>query len=191
MNPEEVSAEEEQSAAPNPPIYTCQTLLNVQTQQEASQALTPKYMKYVVFVCFGLCIVMFGLLLWAYLVGGAVINLVLALLVLAVGAYLAYSHFNTPKKMLVQWEENMKKNFGTSELHLTTEFYKFSIAQTLNENDELTVDNYADLQALVETKHLFLLKKGRGTWYFVAKDGLQNCSADEFRSFISERIGGK
>ena len=54
MNPEEVSAEEEQSAAPNPPIYTCQTLLNVQTQQEASQALTPKYMKCVVFVCFGL-----------------------------------------------------------------------------------------------------------------------------------------
>lgn len=191
MNPEEVSAEEEQSAAPNPPIYTCQTLLNVQTQQEASRAVSPKYLKYVNYVCFVLCIVMFALLLWAYLVGGAVINLVLALLVLAVGAYLAYSHFNTPKKMLVQWEENMKKNFGTSELHLTTEFYKFSIAQTLNENDELTVDNYADLQALVETKHLFLLKKSRGSWYFVAKNGLQNCSADEFRSFISERIGGK
>lgn len=181
---------QEQSAAPNPPIFSCRTLLNAQTQQEAAQALAPRYLKFVNYTCFGLCVVMFGLLLWSFFAQGNTFNLVLAVVVLLVAAYQLYSHFRLPQKMLTQWEENMRKKFGTDALHLTTEFYKFSIAQTLDENNDVLVDNYSDLLALVETEHLFLLKKNRSFFYLLAKDGFQNCSAEEFRSFISERIGG-
>lgn len=193
MNPEEeVSVEEEaENPQPIPPIYTCRTVLDVQMQKEATEAAKPKYSKYLNYICFALCAVMFGMLLWAYIGGRQPLNLILALLVLAVGFYLVYSQFAMPKKMLVQWEENLRRNFGTNALHMTTEFYKYSIAQTVDETDDILVDNYSALRAVVETEHLFLLKKGSSSWYFLSKDGLQNCSADEFRSFISEQIGGK
>lgn len=191
MNPEEELPVQEEQPELEPPLYTCETVLNVQAQQEASEALTPKYMKYIVYVCLGLFAVMFALLLWSYLADRQTTNLVLALLVLAVGVYLGYRQLTAPKKLMQQWEESMRKNYGTDALHLLTEFYRFSVAQTLKENNDVLVDSYTDLLALRETEHLFLLKKGRGNWYFLAKDGLKNCSADEFRTFISERIGGK
>lgn len=190
MNPEEeVSVEEE--VQPIPPIYSCRTVLNLQMQKEATEAAAPKYSKIINYVCLALCGLMFGLLLWAYIGGRAPLNLILAVLVFGVGIYLVYSQFVLPNKLLTQWEENLRRDFRTDALHLTTEFYKFSIAQTLEENGDVLVDNYSDLREMVETEHMFLLKKRRGSWYFLSKEGLQNCSVDEFRTFISEQIGGK
>lgn len=189
MNATDAALEEEQPAAP--PIYTCETVLNVEIQEEASLALAPKYMKYVNYLCYGLCAVMLGFLLWSYFAVGGTGNLLLAALVLAVLAFLIYSHITGPKKMLRQWQDNMIRTYGTDELHLTTEFYKYSVAQTLRENNDILVDSYTDLLSFTETENLFLLKKGKGRYFFVAKNGLKKTTADEFRTFISERIGGK
>ena len=49
---------------------------------------------------------------------------------------------------------------------------------------------YSTITELRETEHLFLLHCGRQQWYFVNKAGFQKGTPDEFRTFISERIGG-
>ena len=41
-----------------------------------------------------------------------------------------------------------------------------------------------------ETEHLFLLRHSAQQWFFVEKTGFTVGTADEFRIFITERIGG-
>ena len=48
----------------------------------------------------------------------------------------------------------------------------------------------SSLAYLRETEHLFLLHCVRQQWYFVNKVGFTKGTPDEFRAFISERIGG-
>ena len=64
------------------------------------------------------------------------------------------------------------------------------VAQTLQENGEVLDAGYSTITELRETEHLFLLHCGRQQWYFVNKAGFTKGTPDEFRTFISERIGG-
>ncbi len=173
-----------------PPLYTARTVLNAQTQQEASQALAPKYTKFVSYSALAICVVILGVLIWQYLETKSQQNLLLsAVLVLLIG-YMVYSHLTMPKRLIRRWEEGMRQNYGTAELHLTTEFFTFNLAQTLEENQDIVVESYSDLSGLRETEHLFLLRRNASTWFFVAKSGLEGCTEEEFRSFISGRMGG-
>ena len=61
---------------------------------------------------------------------------------------------------------------------------------SLQENGEVLDAGYSTITELRETEHLFLLHCGRQQWYFVNKAGFTKGTPDEFRAFISERIGG-
>lgn len=173
-----------------PPVFTAKTILNAAAQQEASKALTTKFTRFVGYSSFGICAVLLGLLIWQYVETKSQQNLLLGGLVLLFLAYMIYNRLTGNKKYLRRWEETMVKNYGTGELHLTTEFYKLNLAQTLEENQEMVVESYSDLKAFRETEHLFLLQRNPSTWFFVAKDGLEGCTEEEFRSFITEHMGG-
>ena len=83
---------------------------------------------------------------------------------------------------------NWSSDVCSSDLH--TDFYDLTLAQTLQENGEVLDAGYSTITELRETEHLFLLHCGRQQWYFVNKAGFTKGTPDEFRAFISERIGG-
>ena len=88
------------------------------------------------------------------------------------------------------WQQNIQSKYGSNALHLHTDFYDLTLAQTLQENGEVLDAGYSTITELRETEHLFLLHCGRQQWYFVNKAGFTKGTPDEFRAFISERIGG-
>ena len=83
------------------------------------------------------------------------------------------------------------QSFGSKELHLTTEFYEYSLAQSVQEDGSVNVQGYSDISELRESEHLFLLRRSKQQWFFVAKDGFTVGSEDAFRTFITERLEGK
>jgi len=113
-------------------------------------------------------------------------------LVGAIMVFLLVSRFSSPKKAMAHWEEAMIKKYGSPALHINTEFYELSLAQSLREDEEQFVcDGYSSVKELVETENLFLLRHGKNQYYFVAKNGFRVGTADQFRSFIEQRIGGE
>ena len=107
-------------------------------------------------------------------------------------AYLVYSSLTGPKKAIARWEENMHRSFGTSELHLCTEFYDRALAQTVAEDNSLMTEGYSAISQMKETEHLILLKHSSTQWFFLAKEGFQGGAAEveKFRAFIAQKIGG-
>lgn len=95
-----------------------------------------------------------------------------------------------PRTALRRWQQNIQSKYGSNALHLHTDFYDLTLAQTLQENGEVLDAGYSTITELRETEHLFLLHCGRQQWYFVNKAGFTKGTPDEFRTFISERIGG-
>ncbi len=192
MNPEEIRIDETEETPLDPPKFAVTTVLNVQTQKEASEAVAPKSAKIISYACIAALVLSIGLLTWQYIVTGSSGNLLLLVVAALVGLYLIYSHLTMPKKALRRWEENMIRNFGSATLHLEAEFYNLNMVQTLRENtDNITVEGYSELRGMIESEHMFLLKRNRQQWFFIAKDGFTTGTADEFRKFITERIGGK
>ena len=110
----------------------------------------------------------------------------------ALMAFLVYSTLTGPKKAIARWEENMRRSFGTSELHLCTEFYDRALAQTVTEDDSLVTEGYSAIRQMKETEHLILLRHSASQWFFLAKDGFQGGAAEleKFRAFIAQKIGG-
>lgn len=201
MNPEEIRAEgleevEEMEAAEeiptlDPPKFSVNTVINAKIQQEASQTLATKSAKIVSYVCFALVVVAFGLLIWQYVIARTSTNLIMMILCALVLVYLAYSHLTMPKKALARWESSLVRTYGSAELHLTTEFYNLSLAQTVKEDGSVNVQGYSELSELRESEHLFLLRRSKQQWFFLAKDGFTTGTADEFRAFIKARLEGK
>lgn len=173
------------------PRFTVKTTLNAKMQYEASRALTPKYAQITVWVCIGLAAVMFCLSLVQFFRTKETNNLLMAGILAFLLLYLFYAQISSPKKALRRWEDNLRRSFGTNELHLTTEFFKLNLAQSLAERDDVTVEGYSALGKTVETEHLLLLQSGRRQWFFLEKDGLQNGTVDELKAFLAERVGGK
>lgn len=174
-----------------PPKFVVKTVLNAKSQQEASEAVMPKSMKVMNYVMIGLMVAAAGILLWQYIVTKSQANLVMFIFAALLTAYLIYSRLTMSKKALRRWEESMQRSFGSNELHLCAEFYTYSMVQTLDEDEAVAVEGYSELSGVVESEHLFLLRRSRQQWFFIAKDGFTTGTAEEFRSFINERIGGK
>ena len=115
---------------------------------------------------------------------------VLALLLVLVVGYALFNQLRGPRTALRRWQQNIQSKYGSNALHLHTDFYDLTLAQTLQENGEVLDAGYSTITELRETEHLFLLHCGRQQWYFVNKAGFTKGTPDEFRTFISERIGG-
>lgn len=173
------------------PRFVIKTRLNARMQYEASRALTPKYARITVWVCVGLAAVMFCLALVQFFRTQDSGNLLMAGILALLLVYLCYAQFSSPKKALRRWEDNLRRSFGTNELHLTTEFFALNVAQSLEERDDVTVEGYSAIGRTVETEHLLLLQSGGKNWFFLEKDGLQNGTVDELKAFLAEHIGGK
>lgn len=184
--------EEEEVELPEA-LFRAETLLDANSQKEASLAVRGKLGEIVSWVFLGICAVMLGVLLWRYFTAEVRENnqlFLMAILVLAMGMYF-YSKFFGQKKALRRWEENLRRQFGTPALHLTAEFFPMSLCQSVEETEDTRVEGYSAISGFKESENLFLLRCGKQQWYFVSKTGFTKGSADEFRSFISEKIGGK
>ena len=181
-------APEEEVPALDPPLFSVNTVIDAKIQQEASEAVAVKSAKYVSYGCLALVILAFGFLVYQYIVARSTSSLVLMIGAGLVVAYLIYSQITMPKKALERWEASIRRSFGASELHVTTEFYPLSLAQTVKEDGSVNVQGYSELSDLRESEHLFLLRRTQQQWFFVAKDGFTAGTADEFRKFISARI---
>ena len=180
--------------------FSVDTTIDADIQYEASKSLMPRYVQLLTWVCFGLSVVLLGIMVWQYVMTKNTMHLVLALL-LVYAAYGARTDAESltaapvctgrgPRTALRRWQQNIQTKYGSNALHLHTDFYDLTLAQTLQENGEVLDAGYSTITELRETEHLFLLHCGRQQWYFVNKAGFTKGTPDEFRTFISERIGG-
>ncbi|MBQ3356298.1 MAG: YcxB family protein [Oscillospiraceae bacterium] len=181
---------EQESPELEEPLFAAKTVLNAERQLEASRAVSPKLPQLLSIFLIVFAVAGAGVLLWLYFNGGDSKNLLLAILVVPIVGYMVYSRLTMPKKAMLRWEEKLLKNYGCTELHLLTEFYDKALAQTLQEDGDLVTEGYSAIVELKETEHLFLLRHNAQQWYFVEKAGFTVGSADDFRAFITERIGG-
>ena len=195
MEPEEVLTEETQEtpeALPEleAPRFAAKTVLNAERQLEASKAVSPKIAQLLSVFLIGFAVLALGILLWLYFAGGDKRNLIMAIIVVPLIGYMVYSRLVMPKKAMLRWEEKLLNTYGCTELHLLTEFYDKALAQTLEEDGELTTEGYSAVTELKETEHLFLLRHSAQQWFFIEKTGFTVGTAEDFRTFITERIGG-
>ena len=137
---------------------------------------------------FGTLVFLISVFAYKGIVGFAIVTLFLAALM----AFLVYSTLTGPKKAIARWEENMRRSFGTTQLHLCTEFYDRALAQTVAEDDSLVTEGYSAISQMKETEHLILLRHSASQWFFLAKDGFQGGAAEleKFGTFIAQKIGG-
>lgn len=175
-----------------PPKFTVKTVLNADSQLEATNAVQTPAARIVGYLCIGLCAAMLVAMIVLYFVNGDSQNLLMAGLLALTVAFLLYSRLIMPKKSMQRWEESLRRSYGTTELHLTTEFYDLSLIQSVDEEEENLVDaGYSQLLDLKETENLLLLATGKRQWFFLSKEGIVGGTVEEFKSFITERMGGK
>ena len=160
------------------PKFSVDTTIDADIQYEASKSLMPRYVQLLTWVCFGLSVVLLGIMVWQYVMTKNTMHLVLALLLVLVVGYALFNQLRGPRTALRRWQQNIQSKYGSNALHLHTE------------NGEVLDAGYSTITELRETEHLFLLHCGRQQWYFVNKAGFTKGTPDEFRTFISERIGG-
>lgn len=184
---------EEEPVVQDHPIFVAKTILDIHSQQEGSQRVMGKSSRGTDLVMYGMC-----LLMGVYLILDSIINhhfkqnAILMVLVIAIGVFTVISRKNAPKKAMEHWEQAIVQKYGSPALHVTTEFYNLSLVQTIQEDEEQFVcDGYSKVTEILESENLFLLRHGKNQYYFVAKNGFVKGTADEFRAFIQERIGGK
>ena len=185
MNQEEIVQQDE-------PLFIVKTRIDKQFQEEASRTVmgkAPLVMNIILYSVFGLSFA--WLLIDALFNGNLGKNMILLILIPVVLIYTYLNRKSGPKKALKRWEDNLIRRFGTTALHLTTEFYPHSLAQTMEEDGTLLTEGYSALQEVKESDNLFLLRYDKQSYFFVYKYGFQKGTVDEFRTFINARIGGK
>ena len=185
--------DEEEVVIQDHPIFVCKTVIDRNSQQEASQAALGKSGFYTSLALYGMCAVM-----GVYLILDSIIhshwqkNGIMLFFVAAITVFTIYSRISAPKRAMNHWEEALIKRYGSPALHVTTEFYNLSLAQTIQEDEEQFVgDGYSSIMEVVETENMLLLRHGKNQYYFVAKNGFVQGNAEQFKTFIQERIGGK
>lgn len=173
------------------PVFVVESPVNIKVQKELTEALASARSRLISYIFIALFVVAVVLFFDRYIEFGGIGNLLVLLLTLAGFGYMIYVYAFLPKKSLRRWEETVFLAYGVREAHLVTEFYEKSLSQTLQEDGTLTVQDYSGLTELRETDHLFLLRLGENQWFFVNKEGFTTGTPEEFRIFISTRIGGK
>lgn len=174
-----------------PAKFVVKTTLCAESQLEASKKLVPKVTQYISFVGIGLIVVLLGLTIWQYVTTKATDRLYMAGLLVLVLAFFVYSRLSNDKRALKRWESDLQRRYHSNALHLTTEFFDHSLAQSVEECDDLIVEGYSKISELRETEHLLLLRCSARQWFFLAKDGFETGSVDDFRTFIQAKIGEK
>lgn len=195
MTSEEVTAvadaENEAPEELEPARFTAKTVLDAQVQLEASKTLAPKIGNVTGIIGIGLMVALLGVTLWQYFTTFQTDRLLMAGLLVLVIAFFVYSRKTAPKKALKRWETSMQRTYGTKQLHLTTEFFEHSLAQSVEESEDFLVEGYSKISELRETEHLLLLRCSARQWFFIAKDGFTVGNAEDFKEFIRARIGDK
>ncbi len=193
MDNEEVMDYEEVTEVQDRPIFVCNTAIDVEAQLDASNVAMGKSSRIMDLVVYITCAAIVG-----YLVIDSIRNnhwqqnTFTFILIAALLIFILVLRKSAPKKAMARWEEAIIKRYGSPALHVTTEFYELSLAQTLLEDEEQFIcDGYSSIKEIIETEKLFLLRHGKNQYYFVAKNGFTMGTADEFRSFIEQRMGGK
>ena len=182
----------EESEPVAPPKFVVETTLNADTQAEAVQVVQSKGVQIFGYICMGLCAAMFIALIVLFFTMKNSGNLFYAAIMLFALAYMLYTKYVAPKKQRARWEDSIERTFGTRELHLTTEFYDYSLMQTMREDEENMVDaGYSELAELKEKETLFLIRCKNRQWFFLSKKGFRTGDVNAFASFITERMGGK
>ena len=185
MNQEEIVQQDE-------PLFIVKTRIDKQFQEEASRTVmgkAPLVMNIILYSVFGLSFL--WLLIDSLFNKNLDKNAILLILIPVVLIYTFLNRKSGPQKALKRWEDNIIRRFGTTALHLTTEFYPRSLAQTMEEDGTLLTEGYSALQEVKESDNLFLLRYDKQSYFFVYKYGFQKGTVDEFRTFINARIGGK
>ncbi len=193
MEFEEVLDQQEETESQDKPVFVCHTCLDVDAHLEASKAALGKgswvfnLITYLIFA--GVA---------GYMVFDSIqnhrwqANAIYFVVIVALFVFLMITRKNAPKKAMARWEEAIIQRYGSPALHLTTEFYELSLAQSLREDEEQFIcAGYSSVKEIVETEKLFLLRHGKNQFYFVAKDGFTRGTAEEFRSFITRKMGGQ
>ncbi len=189
---EELEEEEETPELPDT-LFRVETVLDIESQKEASQAVRGKLMDVVTWVFVGLCVVLLGVFLWQFFSAESRDNsqiFLMVVLVFAIGMSL-YNKFIGQKKALKRWEADLQRRYGSPALHLTMEFFERSLCQSVRETEDTQIEGYSILSQMKESENLFLLHCGKQQWYFVSKKGFTKGTPEDFRKFISEKIGGK
>ena len=193
MDNEEVMEYEEVSEVQDQPVFVCNTVIDVDAQLEASKAAMGKTGR-----ISDLILYLISAAMVIYLAIDSIRNsrwqqnAFTFILIGAVMVFILISRKSTPKKAMARWEEAIIKKYGSPALHINTEFYELSLAQSLREDEEQFIcAGYSTIIEIVETENLFLLRHGKNQYYFVSKKGFTLGTADQFRSFMMQRIGGK
>ncbi len=189
---EELKEEVEEEVEMPEPLFRVETVLDVNSQAEASKAVRGKVTELITWAFMGICLILGGLLLWQYFTTEPRQDSQL-MLIFVMGLALLFSLYNklfAQKRALKRWEKDLVRNFGSPALHLTTEFFEHSLCQTLKESDNAQVEGYSALSGYKESENLLLLHCGQ-QWFFLSKNTFTKGNVEEFKSFISGKIGGK
>ena len=81
-----------------------------------------------------LSVVLLGIMVWQYVMTKNTMHLVLALLLVLVVGYALFNQLRGPRTALRRWQQNIQTKYGSNALHLHTDFYDLTLAQTLQEN---------------------------------------------------------
>lgn len=171
------------------PKFIVNTTIDAQCQMEASKGLAPKSAKVMNYIIFAILGVLLVVSVWQYIEQRESSMLYTLLLLAGTLLLLVFFQFRAPHSATRRWEANLRKSFGTNALHVHTEFYDLTLSQTMAENDSCIEEGYSVISAMKETENLFLLRRGKQQWFFIAKDGFTKGTPDEYRAFILARIG--
>ena len=111
--------------------FSVDTTIDANIQYEASKSLMPRYVQLLTWVCFGLSVVLLGIMVWQYVMTKNTMHLVLALLLVLVVGYALFNQLRGPRTALRRWQQNIQSKYGSNALHLHTDFYDLTLAQTL------------------------------------------------------------
>ena len=169
------------------PMFSAKTVLSVESQLEASTGASSRFGKTLTYVMMGIVAVLLGTVVYFYIANQDKKFLFLGLALIVAAAYMVYNQFFAPKRALEKWRAGIEKNYGVSEIHLTTDFYDKILVQSTDISDETIEEGYSGIAAFRETEHLFLLQCRHQRWFFVDKSGFTVGSPDAFRAFMTEK----
>ena len=110
--------------------FSVDTTIDADIQYEASKSLMPRFVRLLTWVCFGLSVVLLGIMVWQYVMTKNTMHLVLALLLVLVVGYALFNQLRGPRTALRRWQQNIQTKYGSNALHLHTDFYDLTLAQT-------------------------------------------------------------
>ena len=113
---------------------------------------TARWERAALLLCFGWQLVLGLCASWSVplLCAGLV---VLALLLVLVVGYALFNQLRGPRTALRRWQQNIQSKYGSNALHLHTDFYDLTLAQTLQENGEVLDAGYSTITEPINSSY--------------------------------------